>query len=146
MEKDVGEWQTVLPWSKKRKVLMKLKGTPPSGRRESLKGGSVDSDMSGKEVARALGRLSRGGMHEFVINVPPDRVEALLGYVPNMVPAPTLISLQLMPESSSSSAVGSVAIESRFLNGNQAKRVPHFNVSSTGFSVLQSTKPGLFFL
>ena len=65
-----------------------------SGRRESLKGGIVDSDMSGQEVAWALAKLSRGRMHECVSNISPDVVEDLLGHVPNRVTAPTLTSLQ----------------------------------------------------
>ena len=92
-EEDADEWQTVLPWTRKRTVLMKLKGTL-SGRRESLKGGIVDSDMSGQEVAWALAKLSRGRMHECVSNISPDVVEDLLGCVPNRVTAPTLTSLQ----------------------------------------------------
>ena len=65
-DEEVDEWQTVLPRMKKKKVLMKLKGTPPAGRKERFKGGIVDGDMSGKEIARALAKLSRGGMREFV--------------------------------------------------------------------------------
>ena len=76
------------------------------GREECFKGGTVDSDMSGKEIARALVRLSRRGGHEFVAKMSADVVESLLGYAPNL----TLI--QQMPERFSSSAVGSVVIES----------------------------------
>ena len=116
MEEDVEEWQTVLPKSRKKKVLMKLKAS--SGKkRESLKGSSafkhyfenvdLDRDKSGMKVAHTLARLTQGGIHEFVNNVPPDMVQALR-FVPNVV-----TSLQkVLVESSSSSAVGLVAIES----------------------------------
>ena len=76
-------WTLALP---RAPFLMKLKRTPPSDRRESWKGGSVDSDMSGKEVARALGRLSRGGMHEFLNNVLLDIVEASWVMCPTWFP------------------------------------------------------------
>ena len=112
-----------------------LKGTPSSGKTESLKGGSafmqsledddLDSGMSGMEVAHALGRLTQGRIHECVNNVLPEMVQALWVLVPNMVPTPALTSLQKVPVESSSSA-------SRFLSGNQAKRVSLLKVSSTG--------------
>ena len=65
---------------------------------ESKKGDVGDSDMSGKEIARAPAKLPRGGMYEFVANLYADVVESLLGYAPN------LTSVQQMPESSSSPA------------------------------------------
>ena len=86
-------------------------------KRESLKGGTafkhypedvdLDRDMSGMEVAHALTRLTQEGIHEFANNVPPVIVQALFCLVP------TLTSFQQVPvESSSSAAVGTVAIES----------------------------------
>ena len=70
------------------------------------KGSIVDSDMSGKEIARALTKLSKGCIHEFVANISTDVVASLLGCAPN------LKTIQQIPESSSSLAVGSVAVES----------------------------------
>ena len=71
------------------------------------------------EVAHALTRLTQGRVHEFVNNVPPEMVQALLGLVP------TLTSFQIgRVESSSSSAVGSVAIESRGWRSQNPERTP----------------------
>ena len=92
---------------------------------QSLEDDDLDSDMSGMEVAHALGRLTQGRIHECVNNVLPEMVQALWVLVPNMVPTPALTSLQKVPVESSSSA-------SRFLSGNQAKRVSLLKVSSTG--------------
>ena len=50
----------------KKRVLMKLKGSSSSGRRETVK----YEASSGKDLARALAKLSPGGMNEFVQSVP----------------------------------------------------------------------------
>ena len=50
----------------KKRVLMKLKGSSSSGRRETVK----YEASSGKDLARALAKLSSGGMSEFVQSVP----------------------------------------------------------------------------
>ena len=52
--------------SNKKRVLMKLKGSSSSGRRETVK----YEASSGKDLARALAKLSPGGMNEFVQSVP----------------------------------------------------------------------------
>ena len=76
-DEDADEWQTILPTMRTSKALMKLNGTPRSGRTECLKGGIVDSDVSGREGAWALAKLSRGVLHEFVSNLSRDMVEEL---------------------------------------------------------------------
>ena len=62
------EDETGLTQSKtnKKRVLMKLKGSSSSGRRETVK----YEASSGKDLARALAKLSPGGMNEFVQSVP----------------------------------------------------------------------------
>ena len=52
--------------SSKKRVLMKLKSSSSSGRRETVK----YEASSGKDLARALAKLSPGGMNEFVQSVP----------------------------------------------------------------------------
>ena len=63
MEEETGPVQSK---ANKKRVLMKLKGSSSSVRRETVKYES----SSGKDLARALAKLSPGGMNEFVQSVP----------------------------------------------------------------------------
>ena len=63
MEEETGPVQSK---TNKKRVLMKLKGSSSSVRRETVKYES----SSGKDLARALAKLSPGGMNEFVQSVP----------------------------------------------------------------------------
>ena len=69
-ERDAEPWETVGSQKKRNKVpvVMKLKGTPASARKGSLRQNFLDKtciiekDMSGREVGKALLKLSPGGM------------------------------------------------------------------------------------
>ena len=63
MEDETGPVQSK---TNKKRVLMKLKGSSSSVRRETVK----YEASSGKDLARALAKLSPGGMSEFVQSVP----------------------------------------------------------------------------
>ena len=63
MEEETGPVQSK---TNKKRVLMKLKSSSSSVRRETVK----YEASSGKDLARALAKLSPGGMSEFVQSVP----------------------------------------------------------------------------
>ena len=63
MEEETGTAQSK---GNKKRVLMKLKASSSSFRRENLR----NEASSGKDIARALAKLSPGGMPEFVQHVP----------------------------------------------------------------------------
>ena len=63
MEEESGPVQSK---SNKKRVLMKLNGSSSSVRRDTVK----YEASSGKDLARALAKLSPGGMNEFVQSVP----------------------------------------------------------------------------
>ena len=65
MEEETGPTQSK---SNKKRVLMKLKSSSSSVRRETVK----YEASSGKDLARALAKLSPGGMSEFVQSVPAN--------------------------------------------------------------------------
>ena len=78
-EKAAGPWLAVASKQKKRNnfpVVMKLKGTPVSSKRGSLRHSLVDKscivegDMSGREVGEALVKLSPDGINEMVSTLP----------------------------------------------------------------------------
>ena len=99
---------------KRNKVVMKLRRTLSSTKRESFRSSFVDKpciiegDMSGREVARALSRLSTGGVNEMLASVPPEVITKLMGFAPNIK------TIQEIQSSSSSSSCmeGEGAVES----------------------------------
>ena len=74
--------------TQRNKVVMKSKGTSSTTKRESLRSSNVnktcliDGDMLGREVARALAKLSSGGLAEVVSSMPPEVIASLVGYAP----------------------------------------------------------------
>ena len=71
MEDETGPVQSK---TNKKRVLMKLKGSSSSVRRETMK----YEASSGKDLARALSKLSPGGMNEFVQSVPVNIAGSLM--------------------------------------------------------------------
>ena len=63
---------------------MKLKGTPASLRKGSLRQNFVDKpcifedDVSGVEVGKALLRLSPDGIHDVISTLPPGVIEQFI--------------------------------------------------------------------
>ena len=115
MEDETGPVQSK---TNKKRVLMKLKGSSSSTRRDTVQ----YEANSGKDLARALAKLSLGGMSEFVQSVPAN----VAGF--------------LMREGQQ--PLRHVGSASRSLSGNQAKKV--FNGSPSEYFGHQSAKPGLF--
>ena len=115
-ELGVETWRTVADHQKKRNkvsVAMKLKGTSSTTKRESLRSSIVDNtciidDMSCREVARALSKLTPGGLNEMVASMPPEMMVKLMGF------APEIKTIQEIQTSSSSSSCmeGEGAVES----------------------------------
>ena len=79
-ERDAEPWRTVGSSQKKRNkvpVVMKLKGTPASARKGSIrqifvdKSCIIENDMSGREVGKALLKLSPDGINDMVSALPP---------------------------------------------------------------------------
>ena len=64
------------PRTNKKRVLMKLKGSSSSVRRETMK----YEASSGKDLARSLSKLSPGGMSEFVQSVPVNVAGSLMRF------------------------------------------------------------------
>ena len=115
-ERDAGSWQTVASARKKRNkapVVMKLKGTPASIRKGSLRQNFVDktcifeNDMSGVEVGKALLRLSPDGINDMISTLPPGVVDRFMSLQPKFK---TIHEIQTS-SSSSSSAEGSRLVE-----------------------------------
>ena len=82
---------------------MKLKETSSTTKRESLrsivdKACIIDGEMSGREVARALPKLSPGGLNETVASMLPEIIAKLLDF------APKIKTIQEIQTSSSSSS------------------------------------------
>ena len=103
----VETWRTVAAHQKRRNkipVVLKLKGTSSTTKRESLQSSIVDrtciidGDMSGREVARALSKLSPGSLNEMVASMLPEMIATLMGF------APKIKTIQEFQTSSSSSS------------------------------------------
>ena len=77
MEDETGPVQSK---SKKKRVLMKLKGSSSSVRRAKYE------SSSGKDLARALAKLSPGGMSEFVQSVPVNVAGSLMRFAAQSAP------------------------------------------------------------
>ena len=84
-ERDAGPWRTVASTQKKRNkapVVMKLKGTPASARKGSIRQSFVDktciveNDMSGREVGKALLNVSPDGINEMVSALLPGVISS----------------------------------------------------------------------
>ena len=114
-DRDAGSWLTVAPTRKKRNkapVVMKLKGTPASIRKGSLRQNFVDktcifeNDMSGVEVGKALLKLSPDGINDMISTMPPG-VDRFMSLQPKFK---TIHEIQ-MSSSSSSSGEGNGAFE-----------------------------------
>ena len=147
------ESKTVASNQKKRnKVVMKLNWTPSSTKRESFRSSFVyktciiEGDLWSREVARALSKVSTGGLNEVLASIPQEVVSKLVGF------APKIKTIQQVQTSSSSSSCiawrvrllsSPVGNASGFLYGIQAKSVS-FNSSCAGASDPQSAKPGPF--
>ena len=84
MEEETGPVQSK---GNKKRVLMKLKGSSSSVRRESLR----NEASSGKDLACALAKLSPGGMTEFVQFVPVNVAGSLMRYLLRCACAPAAI-------------------------------------------------------
>ena len=115
-ERDAGSWQTVASTRKKRNkapVVMKLKGTPASIRKGSLRQNFVDktctfeNDMSGVEVAKALLRLSPDGINGMISTLPPGVVDRFMIFQPKFKTIHEIAT----SSSSSSSGEGSGLVE-----------------------------------
>ena len=89
----------------KARVVMKLQGTPASSRRGSIWHSFVDktcineSDMSGREVGKALLKLSRDGINEMVSTLPPGVIARFMNLQPKIK---TIQEIQTSSSSSSS--------------------------------------------
>ena len=79
MEEETGPVQSK---ANKKRVLMKLKGSSSSVRRETMK----YEASSGKDLARALAKLSPGGMSEFVQSVPLNVAGSLMLFAAQSAP------------------------------------------------------------
>ena len=107
-ERDAEPWKTVVSSKKRNKVpvVMKLKGTSASARRGSLRQNFLDktciieNDVSGREVGKALLKLSPDGINEMVSALPPGVIERFMGLQPKIE------TLQEIQTSSSSSSLG----------------------------------------
>ena len=79
-------WRMILDLSSqktnKKRVLMKLEGSSSSVRRETVK----YEASSGKDLARALSKLSPGGMNEFVQSVPVNIAGCLVRFAAQSAP------------------------------------------------------------
>ena len=103
---------------------MKLKGSSSSVRRETMK----YEASSGKDLARALAKLSPGGMSEFVQSVPVNVAGSLMRSVAQSAPL-RLWSTEIvshneeLPKGVGQQPLRHVGSASRSLSGNQAKKV-----------------------
>ena len=79
MEEETGPVQST---TNKKRMLMKLKGSSSSVRRETVKYAA----SSGKDFARALAKLSPGGMSEFVQSVPVNVAGSLMRFAAQSAP------------------------------------------------------------
>ena len=79
MEDETGPVQSK---TNKKRVLMKLKGSSSSVRRETVK----YEASSAKDLARALAKLSPGGMSEFVQSVPVNVAGSLVRFAAQFAP------------------------------------------------------------
>ena len=123
---------------------MKLKGTPASSKRGSLRSSLFDKsciiegDMSGREVGEALAKLSAQGITEMESSMPREDIVRFMGL---SLPKIRALRVRVLAKGMGlSSSVGNV---SSFLFGIQAKRVS-FDGSCAEVSGPQSAKPGLF--
>ena len=135
MEEETGTAQSK---GNKKRVLMKLKGSSSSFRRENMR----NEASSGKDIARALAKLSPGGMSEFVQHVPASVAGSLIRFAAQSRPL-RLWPNEQEPQNEARSRSGPAGSASRSLSGYQATKVV-FNVSPSEYSGLQSAKPGLF--
>ena len=109
-EQGAEEWYTVPSnLMKRNKVVMKLKGRllQPNGSSFVDKTCIVEGDMSGKEVARALPKLSTGGLNDMLASMPQEVISKLIGF------APKIKTIQQMQTNTSSSSCteGEVVVE-----------------------------------
>ena len=104
MEEETGPVQSK---GNKKRVLMKLKGSSSSARRESTR----SEASSGKDIARALAKLSPGGMSEFVQNVPASVAGSLVRFAAQSLPL-RLWPTELDPQNEASTRGVPAAIES----------------------------------
>ena len=135
MEDETGPVQSK---TNKKRVLLKLKESSSSVRRENVK----YEASSGKDLARALAKMSPGGMSEFVQSVPVHFAGSLMRFAAQSAPF-RLWPTEFDTQDEVSNGVGQqpsrhVGSASRSLSGNQANKVV-FNGS-----LPQSAKPGLF--
>ena len=85
-ERDAEPWKTVGSSKKRNKapVVMKLKGTSASARGGSLRQNFlektciIENDMSGREVGKALLKLSPNGINEMVSALLPGIIERFM--------------------------------------------------------------------
>ena len=122
MEEETGPIQSK---TNKKRVLMKLKGSSSSVRRETVK----YEASSGKDLARALAKLSPGGMNEFVQSVPVNVAGFLMRSAAQSAPL-RLWSTEYDTQDDVSNRGGPAAIEACG--------------SPSECSGPQSAKPGLF--
>ena len=93
VDRDAGSWLTVASNRKKRgkaPVVMKLKGSPASVRKGSLRQSFVDKtcifedEMSGVEVGKALLKLSQHGFRDMLSSLPPDAFQQFMNFQPDI--------------------------------------------------------------
>ena len=111
VDRNAGTWLTVASDRKKRgksPVLMKLKGSPASVRKGSLRQSFVDKtcifedELSGVEVGKALLKLSPHGFRDMLSSLPPHAFHQFMNFQPDV---PLLHELK-SSSSSSGSAEG----------------------------------------
>ena len=98
MEEETGPVQSK---GNKKRVLVKLKESCSSARSESTKGEA----SSGKDIARALAKLSPGGMSEFVQHVPASVAGSLIRFAAQSPPS-RLWPTELDPQNDASTRGG----------------------------------------
>ena len=91
MEDETGPVQSK---TNKKSVLMKLTGSSSSVRRETVK----YEASSGKDLARALSKLSPGGMNEFVQSVPVNIASSLMRVAASIYSVAPCGPLSIVPQ------------------------------------------------